>query len=116
MKQWFLWSARAACVLGAAIALLVAVPVAAAKAVKTGDDTSRNKKAFFDIRQTPSSLLELHGRAAALDNNPPTATAALKDPLGVQGFGDLGPLPAMVRCAGRSDGFRTSASSPSASS
>src|SRR5438034_3929964 len=116
MKQWFLWSARAACVLGAAIALLVAVPGAAAKAVKTGDDTSPNKKAFFDIRQTPASLLELHGRAAALDNNPPTATAALKDSLGVEGFVDLDPLTSTVRSAGRSDGFLTGPSSASASS
>jgi extracellular elastinolytic metalloproteinase len=114
MKQVFPRPARLLCVLGALLAVLVVAQSAAAKA--NGDDKARNKKAFFDSRETPGALLKLHARAAALDDNPPAATVDLRDSLGVEGVVDLDPLTSTVRVVGRTDGFLTEPSSADASS
>ena len=102
---------RALFALTVAAAVLVLVPVASAK----GDEATRNKKAFFDIRETPASQLKLHGRAADLDANPSAATSTLKDSLGAEGFVDLDPLTSTVRAVGSTDGFLTSPSAAPAS-
>ena len=102
---------RALFALTVAAAVLVLVPVASAK----GDEATRNKKAFFDIRETPASQLKLHGRAADLDANPSAATSALKDSLGAEGFVNLDPLTSTVRAVGSTDGFLTSPSAAPAS-
>src|SRR6266536_6414972 len=108
-------SARALLALPVTVAVLVLAPIAGATSTKNGEDVQRNKKAFFDVRQTPSSLITLHGRAAALDANPSAATAALKDSLGVEGFVDLDPLTSTVRAVGSTDGFLTGPSGAGAS-
>jgi extracellular elastinolytic metalloproteinase len=108
-------SRHALLVLPLAVAVLVLAPIASAKSAKNGEDVQRNKKAFFDIRETPSSLVKLHGRAAALDADPPAATAALKDSLGVEGFVDLDPLTSTVHNVGRTDGYLTGPSDAAAS-
>jgi extracellular elastinolytic metalloproteinase len=107
--------------LAAAAALLVLTGAFAASGNATqegkrGDDVARNKKAFFDSRQAPAAEIKLHGRAAALDDNPSAATANLKDSLGVEGFVTLDPLTGTVRDAGRTDGFLTGPSNAAASS
>jgi len=107
--------------LAAAAALLVLTGAFAASGKanqvgKRGDDVARNKKAFFDSRQAPAAEIKLHGRAAALDDNPSAATANLKDSLGVEGFVTLDPLTGTVRDAGRTDGFLTGPSNAAASS
>jgi extracellular elastinolytic metalloproteinase len=107
--------------LAAAAALLVLTGAFAASGKanqvgKRGDDVARNKKAFFDSRQAPAAEIKLHGRAAALDDNPSPATANLKDSLGVEGFVTLDPLTGTVRDAGRTDGFLTGPSNAAASS
>jgi extracellular elastinolytic metalloproteinase len=105
-----------------AFALLVsaagafAAPGASGRPSKTSDDVTRNKKAFFDSRQTPAALNVLHGRAAALDDNPAAATSNLKSSLGVEGFVTLDPLTGTVREAGRTDGFLTQPSDAAAAS
>jgi hypothetical protein len=81
-----------------------------------GEDVARNKTAFYDSRQAPAARITLDGRAAALDNNPPAATADLKDSLGVEGFADLDPLTGTVRNVGRTDGFLTGPSNAAATS
>ncbi|HET7128993.1 MAG TPA: M36 family metallopeptidase [Gaiellaceae bacterium] len=83
---------------------------------KQGEDITRNKKAFFDSRQSPAAKIKLHSRAAALDDNPSAATASLKHSLGVEGLVTLDPLTGTVRDAGRTDGFLTGPSGASASS
>ena len=98
-----------------AVAVLVLAPLASAKSVKSGEDVQRNKKAFFDIRESPSSQLKLQGRAAALDENPSAATSALKDALGVEGFVNLDPLTSTVHAVGRTDGYLTGPSNSAAS-
>jgi len=104
---------RALLALPAAVALLALVPVANAK---SGDEKTRNKKAFFDVRQTPASQKVLRGRAAALDDQLPAAADALKDSLGVEGVLSLDPLTATARMVGRTNGFLTGPSGASASS
>jgi hypothetical protein len=86
--------------LPAALAFLVFVPVAHAQ---QGEDKARDKKAFFDSRQTPGSLKELRGRAGPL----PPAAAALEESLGVEGVVSIDPLTATARFVGRTDGFLT---------
>ncbi|HEX7309723.1 MAG TPA: M36 family metallopeptidase [Gaiellaceae bacterium] len=102
-------------VLPVAVAVLVLAPLASAKSVKSGEDALRNKKAFFDVRESPSSQLKLHGRAATLNANPSAATTALKDSLGVEGFVDLDPLTSTVHAVGRTDGYLTGPSNSAAS-
>ena len=81
-----------------------------------GMEVAADKTAFFDSRQAPAAQLKLDARAAALDNNPPAATANLRDSLGVEGFAHLDPLTGTVQSVGRTDGFLTGPSSASASS
>src|SRR3954454_17436815 len=77
-----------------------------------GGENSRDKKAFFDVRQTPQSLKQLRGRSGAL----PSAAAALKDSLGAEGVVSIDPLTSTARFVGRTDGFLTGTSNASASS
>src|SRR5439155_23744735 len=90
---------RALVALPIVLAFLGLVPVALAQ----GEDKARDKKAFFDVRQTPESLKELRGRAGAL----PPAAAALRDSLGVEGVVSIDPLTETARVVGRTDGFLT---------
>ena len=102
----------------AALFVLTGTVAASGKPVAKpgGEDVARNKTAFFDSRQAPAAQLKLDARAAALDSNPPAATANLKDSLGVEGFVNLDPLTGTVRDVGSTDGFLTGPSSASAAS
>ena len=80
---------RAFLALPLALALLAFAPIANAQ-----DETNaRDKKAFFDVNQTPQSLKELRGRRSAL----PPAAAALKGSLGIEGVVSLDPLTGTAR-------------------
>ena len=103
------------CALSALFAALVVAPAAAAKS-NGSEDNFRNKKAFFDSRETPAAQLELKARATALASRPADATASLKHSLGVEGYVDLDPLTSTVRQVGRTDGFLTAPSSADAAS
>ncbi|HEY3184307.1 MAG TPA: hypothetical protein VGJ77_15820, partial [Gaiellaceae bacterium] len=99
---------RALLALPVAFATLVLVPAAFAEE----GGSARDKKAFFDSRQSPASLKELRGRSRAL----PAAAAALKDSLGVEGVVSIDPLTSTARMVGRTDGFLTGPSGANASS
>src|SRR5215217_7665883 len=91
-----------------ALALLALAPVAGAQE----GGNALEKKANFDVRQTPASRAELRGRAAGL----PPAAAALKESLGVEGVVSIDPLTGTARAVGRTDGFLTGPSNADASS
>src|SRR5829696_5189025 len=99
----------------AAVLALLAVPSVLAAGPR-GEGAARDKKAFFDVRQTPASQKELRGRAAKLRSEPPAAAAALKGSLGVEGVLSLDPLTSTARAVGRTDGFLTGPSGASAAS
>src|ERR1041385_508861 len=101
------------------IALFVLTGTVAAKgkpAARPGGEVAANKTAFFDSRQSPAAQMKLDARGAALDANPPAATARLHDSLGVEGVVTLDPLTGTVRDVGRTDGFLTGPSNASAAS
>src|SRR5215218_2910584 len=89
-----------------ALALLALAPVAGAQE----GGNALEKKANFDVRQTPASRAELRGRAAGL----PPAAAALKESLGVEGVVAFDPLTGTARAVGRTDGFLTGPSNAGA--
>src|SRR6187551_2596285 len=99
----------------AAFLTLLAAPSVLA-AGPPGEGVARDKKAFFDVRQTPASQKELRGRAAKLRSEPPAAAAALKGSLGVEGVISLDPLTSTARAVGRTDGFLTGPSGASPAS
>ncbi len=110
-------SGRSARVLLAALfglALLGSLPAAAR--ADSREDKARDKKAFFDVRQTPASREILRGRAAKLDSEPSAAVAALKAGLGAEGIVALDPLTTTPRMLGRLDGFLTDPSGSEAQS
>lgn len=110
MRRFFARTAIAAAVL-----TFAALPAALA-AGPGGEGVARDKKAFFDARQTPAAQKELRGRSAKLRSQPPAAAASLKTSLGAEGVLSLDPLTATARAVGRTDGFLTGPSSASASS
>jgi extracellular elastinolytic metalloproteinase len=87
------------------LALLVVPEIGTA--APPSEKVARDKKAFFDVRQTPRSLNELRSRAGKLRSHPPAAAASLKRSLGVEGVLSLDPLTSTVRMVGRTDGFLT---------
>ena len=97
------------------LALAVSLP-GVARADRNDDAASRDKKAFFDVRQTPQSVEVLRGRAAKLDSQPSPAIAALKAGLGAEGVAAIDPLTSTPRMLGRLDGFLTGPSGASAQS
>ena len=62
-----LFRGRAVLALPLALAVLVLAPVASAQE----GSNARDKKAFFDVRQTPASRAELRGRATGFRPQPP---------------------------------------------
>jgi extracellular elastinolytic metalloproteinase len=100
----------------ALLALVALSLLAAPTATAQGDGgKSRDKKAFFDVRQTPKSQNVLRGKKAKLDAEPSAATAALRGSLGAEGILSLDPLTSTARFLGRTDGFLTGSSGASAS-
>jgi extracellular elastinolytic metalloproteinase len=65
----------------------------------------------MDSRHAPAAQVALNARAAKLTADPPAATAALKDSLGVEGFVKLDPLTATASLVGKTNGFLTGPSS-----
>ena len=65
----------------------------------------------MDSRHAPAAQVALNARAAKLTADPPAATAALKDSLGVEGFVKLDPLTATASFVGKTNGFLTGPSS-----
>jgi extracellular elastinolytic metalloproteinase len=96
-------------------ALLVAAMLALvwASAAGAGIDRGqpRDRLAFMDSRHAPAAQVTLNARAAKLTADPPAATAALKDSLGVEGFVKLDPLTATASFVGKTNGFLTGPSS-----
>ncbi len=108
MRNGFLRRPTHAVLAVAAFALLVA-PYAFGGGARD-ESGARDKKAFFDARQTPAAQTELRARAARLRSEPPAAAAALKRSLGVEGVLSLDPLTSTARLVGRTDGFLTGSS------
>jgi extracellular elastinolytic metalloproteinase len=110
------WLRRPARVLVALAAFTVFTAPAAAAVRPDNEGVARDKKAFFDVRQTPAALNELRGRAAKLRAEPPAAAAALKRSLGVEGVLSLDPLTSTARAVGRTDALLTGPSNAPAAS
>jgi hypothetical protein len=91
---------RAIVALGVTAFLAVAVPTGALAKSQAEKSAKRDKRAFFDSRQTPAATKELKLRAKKLAESPAPATEALKDSLGVEGVVAIDPLTATPRMVG----------------
>ncbi len=100
-------------------ALLVAAMLAlvwTSAALAGGDrGQSRDRLAFMDSRHAPAAQDVLDARSAKLLSDPPAATAALKDSLGVEGFVKLDPVTSTASFVGKTNGYLTGPSSSAAS-
>jgi hypothetical protein len=87
-------SAATRAVVALVILLTLVVSMPALARADRGEDKARDKKTFFDARQTPQAREVLRGRAAKLDSEPSAAVAALKAGLGVESVVTIDPLTA----------------------
>src|SRR4051794_27382337 len=103
----------------ASLAAIVTFALAVVGSALAGDITGhgqRDKLASADVNATPAAQRVLDKRAAQLSTNPPAATAALKDSLGLEGVVKLDALTGTARYVGSTNGFLTGASGASADS
>jgi extracellular elastinolytic metalloproteinase len=92
-------------VVTAGLLAFAALVFAAGPALAQGPSevAANDKRAYFDIRQTPASLKVLRARGDAST----AAARALQKSLGTEGLVSIDPLTSTVRFAGRTDGFLT---------